>query len=70
MTSDKTQRDALNNQRFTDTYVHASQEPWIQFYPGVGFKLLPCDTGDRPLDSAPELRERVQYSPTRTSRSR
>jgi quercetin dioxygenase-like cupin family protein len=40
VTSDKTQRDSLNNQRFKDTYVHASQEPWVQFYPRIGFKLL------------------------------
>jgi quercetin dioxygenase-like cupin family protein len=40
MTSDKAKRDALNNERFKDIYIHASQEPWIQFYPGVGFKLL------------------------------
>src|ERR1700724_3328742 len=40
MTSSKTQRDALNNQRFQDTYVHASQEPWVQWYPGIDFKLL------------------------------
>src|SRR5947209_1667267 len=40
MTSDKTQRDSLNNQRFQDIYIHASQEPWIEFYPGIGFKLL------------------------------
>jgi len=40
MTSDKTQRDALNNQRFKDTYVHASQKPWLQWYPGIDFKLL------------------------------
>jgi len=40
MTSDKAQRDALNNQRFKDIYIHASQEPWIEFYPGIGFKLL------------------------------
>ena len=40
MTSDKAQRDSLNNQRFQDIYIHASQEPWIQFYPGIGFKLL------------------------------
>ena len=40
MTSDKVQRDSLNNQRFRDIYIHASQEPWIQFYPGIGFKLL------------------------------
>ena len=40
MTSDKAQRDAANNERFQDRYVHASQKPWIQFYPGVGFKLL------------------------------
>jgi quercetin dioxygenase-like cupin family protein len=40
MTSDKAKRDALNNERFKDIYIHASQEPWLQFYPGVGFKLL------------------------------
>jgi quercetin dioxygenase-like cupin family protein len=40
MTSDKAQRDSLNNERFKDIYIHASQEPWIQFYPGIGFKLL------------------------------
>ena len=40
MTSDKTQRDALKNQRVKDTYVHASQEPWIQWYPGIDFKML------------------------------
>ena len=40
MTSDKAQRDTLNNQRFKDIYIHASQEPWIEFYPGIGFKLL------------------------------
>ena len=31
---------SLNNERFQDIYIHASQEPWIQFYPGIGFKLL------------------------------
>jgi hypothetical protein len=40
MTSDKTQRDAINNQRFKDTYVHASQERWLKWYPGIDFKLL------------------------------
>jgi len=40
MTSDKTQRDAVNNERFKDIYVHASQEPWVQWYPGIGLKLL------------------------------
>ena len=40
MTSDKTQSDALNTRRFRDIYIHSSQEPWIQFYPGIGFKLL------------------------------
>jgi quercetin dioxygenase-like cupin family protein len=40
MTSEKAQRDALNNERFLDRYVHASQQPWIEFYPGIGFKLL------------------------------
>ena len=69
MTSDKAQRDAANNARFQDRYVHASQKPWIQFYPGVGFKLL-RHPGDRPLDSSSELREGVQYSPARASRGR
>jgi quercetin dioxygenase-like cupin family protein len=40
MIGDKTQRDAINNERFKDIYIHASQEPWLQFYPGIGFKLL------------------------------
>ena len=40
MTNDKTERDAINNQRFKDTYVHASQEPWLKWYPGIDFKLL------------------------------
>ena len=40
MTGDKTARDALNNQRFRDIYVHASQEPWLEFFPGIDFKLL------------------------------
>jgi len=40
MSSDKTQRDVMNNERFKDIYVHASQEPWLPFYPGIGFKLL------------------------------
>ena len=37
MTSDKAQRDSLNNERFQDIYIHASQEPGIQFYPGIDF---------------------------------
>src|SRR5262249_60861085 len=40
MTGDKASRDALNNQRFRDIYVHASQEPWLEFFPGIDFKLL------------------------------
>ena len=40
MTSDKSQRDAVNNERFKDIYVHASQEPWVQWFPGIGMKLL------------------------------
>ena len=40
MTGDKTARDALNNQRFRDIYIHASQEPWLEFFPGIDFKLL------------------------------
>jgi hypothetical protein len=69
MTSDKAQRDAANNERFQDRYVHASQEPWIQFYPGIGFKLL-RHPGDRPLDGYSELREGVQHSSSRTFGSR
>jgi hypothetical protein len=33
MISDKTARDRANNQKFNDTYVHASQEPWLPFFP-------------------------------------
>src|SRR5262245_12153429 len=40
MDSDKTERDRANNQRFRDIYVHASQEPWIPFFPGIDFKVL------------------------------
>jgi hypothetical protein len=40
MAIDKAQRDAVNDGRFKDIYIHASQEPWVQFYPGIGFKLL------------------------------
>src|SRR5690242_6423450 len=40
MSSGKTQHDAVNNERFEDIYVHASQEPWVQWYPGIGLKLL------------------------------
>jgi transposase len=40
MTSDKTERDAVNNERSKDIYLHASQEPWVQWHPGIGLKLL------------------------------
>jgi hypothetical protein len=40
MTGDKTARDRSNNERFKDIYVHASQEPWIPFFPGIDFKVL------------------------------
>src|SRR5215471_9021207 len=63
MTSDKAQRDALNNQRFKDIYIHASQEPWIEFYPGIGFKLL------RATQETGHWTVGVQHSPARTSRS-
>jgi hypothetical protein len=69
MVRDKTQRDAINNQRFQDTYVHASQEPWIEFYPGIGFKLLRA-TQETGHWSASELRKGLQHSPARTSRGR
>ena len=34
MISDKTARDRANNQKFKDTYVHASQEPWLPSFRG------------------------------------
>ena len=40
MTSDKAVRDRANNQKFQDIYVHASQEPWLPFFPGIDFKVL------------------------------
>src|SRR3954463_9506326 len=40
MSTDKAQSDLMNNERFKDIYIHASQEPWLPFYPGIGFKLL------------------------------
>jgi len=40
MSGDKLARDQSNNQRFKDIYVHASQEPWIPFFPGIDFKVL------------------------------
>ena len=40
MTSDKIRRDALNNQQFEDIYIHASREPWIEWFPGIGLKML------------------------------
>jgi len=40
MTSDKAVRDKANNQKFQDIYVHASQEPWLPFFPGIDFKVL------------------------------
>jgi hypothetical protein len=58
MTSDKAQRDSLNNERFQDIYIHASQKPWIQFYPGVGFKLLRAThPPERRASSAPDQRD-------------
>src|ERR1700720_2358921 len=49
MISDKTARDRANNQKFSDTYVHASQEPWLPFFPGIEFKVLRTtqETGHR-----------------------
>ena len=40
MASDKAARDRANNQKFQDIYIHASQEPWLPFFPGIDFKVL------------------------------
>jgi len=58
MTSDKIRRDALNNQQFEDIYIHASQEPWIEWFPGIGLKMLRA-TQERSLDYSCKLLEVV-----------
>ena len=40
MNNDKTQRDAATNERLEEIYIHASQEPWVEWYPGIKMKLL------------------------------
>ena len=39
--------DQQSNERFQDTYIHASQEPWLPFSDGIDFKPLRAtqDTG-------------------------
>ena len=69
MTSDKTQRDAINNERFKDTYVHASQEPWLKWYPGIDFKLVRATQETGHWTILAQLLEGVQHSQTRTSGS-
>jgi quercetin dioxygenase-like cupin family protein len=39
-TSDKTTRDRASNQQLRDIYIHTSQQPWLQFSPGIEFKVL------------------------------
>ena len=36
----KTARDKQRNVKFQDTYIHASQEPWLPFSDGIDFKPL------------------------------
>ena len=36
----KFERDQHSNVRFQDTYIHASQEPWLPFADGIDFKPL------------------------------
>jgi hypothetical protein len=38
--AEKSERDLSSNVRFQDTYIHASQEPWVPFSEGIDFKLL------------------------------
>jgi hypothetical protein len=70
MISDKTARDRANNQKFKDTYVHASQEPWLPFFPGIEFKSASNDPRNGALDRPFEMREGVGHSQARTSGSR
>ena len=34
------ERDQRSNAQFQDTYIHASQKPWLPFSEGIDFKLL------------------------------
>jgi quercetin dioxygenase-like cupin family protein len=38
--SDKTVRDHASNEQLRDIYIHTSQQPWLQFSPGIEFKVL------------------------------
>lgn len=38
--SDKTARDRASNVQLRDIYIHTSQQPWLQFSPGIEFKVL------------------------------
>jgi hypothetical protein len=40
MTESKSERDARRNAGLGDIYVNTSSEPWINFSPGIDFKLL------------------------------
>jgi len=68
--TEKLDRDQSSNAQFQDTYIHASQEPWIQFYPGIGFKLLRATQETGHWTVLLNLREGIQHSSSRTSRSR
>lgn len=37
---DKTERDALQNTKFEDTYIHADGMPWTPFSEGIEIKVL------------------------------
>jgi quercetin dioxygenase-like cupin family protein len=39
-TSDTTSRDRATNEQLRDIYIHTSQQPWLQFSPGIEFKVL------------------------------
>jgi hypothetical protein len=38
--TEKIERDQQSNAQFQDTYIHASQQPWLPFSDGIDFKLL------------------------------
>ena len=39
--TEKFERDQGSNTQFQDTYIHASQQPWLPFSDGIDFKLIP-----------------------------
>ena len=40
MSNDKSTRDRQNNDQFKDIYIHTEAQPWLNFSPGIDFKVL------------------------------